>query len=173
MRHLHALGHTDIEFVVCGDGPKKQLYERLARDCPTIRLFGWVDQPRLTALARRCSIGAVAYGSGAPQSIPNKPIEYMASKLAVLSTLAGGELEVLLRDTRSGVTLVEPSPAQISRQLLRWKDKPELLSALRNSAFATYGRHFDARMVYSDMADHLETIVGAGKSSACLLRQAP
>lgn len=157
-KSLRAAGRTDIEFVFCGDGPKRAAFRRLAGDCPAIRWIDWIDQPKIAELMRRSQVGLAAYGAEAPQSLPNKPIEYLAGGLAVLSTLADSELASVLADAGCGETLADRSPETIARMLCSLADDRAALQLRRAAAKRVFHERFEAGTVYAAMAAHLEQL---------------
>jgi glycosyltransferase involved in cell wall biosynthesis len=155
MRILDATGVHGVELVVCGDGPKRDAYRRQSAGINSVRWVDWIDQPKIAELMRRSHIGIAAYSASAPQSLPNKPIEYLAGGLGVISTLAGSDLEVLLAETRAGVTFRSPSRHAIASQFVALRDNPFALQALKTSALAAFAERFEADKVYGDLAEHL------------------
>ncbi|MEO1496797.1 MAG: glycosyltransferase [Planctomycetota bacterium] len=158
MRSLRETGRTDIELVVCGDGPKRDAYRRIAGECGSIRWADWIDQPKIVELMRRSHIGVAAYGADAPQSLPNKPIEYLAGGLAVLSTLGESELQSLLAEADCGETMAAPTAEAIARRFVAWADDPQRLAERRDNAARLFAERFEAATVYDAMADHLERV---------------
>ena len=80
---LAARGQTDLQFVLCGSGSKLlKIRERAAR-LPNVHCLGWVDTDMLQSVMSISTIGLCAYRSDALQSLPNKPFEYMANRLAI------------------------------------------------------------------------------------------
>lgn len=172
VKSMHASGRDDIELVICGDGPKRTALKRSTVDCPAIRWVDWIDQPKIAELMRRSHAGVAAYGPEAPQSLPNKPIEYLAGELAVLSTLGGSELEQTIADADCGATLPHGSPRAIAETIQIWADTPQKLRSMRSNARRVYEERFNAEHVYTEMATHLEQVQAGHTQAATPLRMA-
>lgn len=82
-----------IQFVLAGDGDKSRKVRKMAHGLSNIVFTGWLDQGSLLELVHISSVGLAPYITGALQSLPNKPFEYLAAGLPILSSLQG-ELEI-------------------------------------------------------------------------------
>ena len=103
------------------------------------------------------SVGLAPYGWTALQSIPNKPLEYLAHGLALLSSLAG-ELAGIVAATGCGFTYAPGDVRTLKGHLARIAGDPGLRAGLRQRARATAAALFDPARVYADIAAHLEAI---------------
>ena len=97
-------GKIDLRVVICGDGPARPTFERQAADLPNVVFPGWVNNSQIAALMAMSDIGLAPYGPSDDKrmSLPNKPFEYMAGGLPILSSIEG-ELVDLLRTHDCGV----------------------------------------------------------------------
>ena len=86
-----------FHFLICGDGERAQHWRAYAAGLDNVTFTGWLDQTGLRAALAAADIGLAAYAAGAPQSVPNKDIEYLAAGLPVVSSLVG-ETRQLLAD---------------------------------------------------------------------------
>ena len=159
-RSIREKGCKDIEFVVCGRGPREQELRSAIRDLPQVRYLGWLDAEELTGLMERSDIGLAIYEGGVLQSVPNKPVEYLAGGLSVLTTL-GGELSQLLRTHRCGEAFRSDKISAMSEWLIRRRHDPELLDGERRQASALYLKAFDAKQVYGRMINWMEGLISA------------
>jgi glycosyltransferase involved in cell wall biosynthesis len=100
---LAAAGRTDIEFVLCGDGYKRDELRRLTEKLPNVRLLGWLTPEELNSLAAGCQIGLCCYGPAATQSLPTKIFDYLSMGLYVVSSLPA-EAAQLLEHHQAGVS---------------------------------------------------------------------
>ncbi|WP_437205810.1 glycosyltransferase family 4 protein [Planctomicrobium sp. SH664] len=158
-RRLLRLTHDDIEFLICGGGPREQELKQLIGDLPNVRYLGWVTSRDLAWIMERCDVGFAAYAPGVLQSLPNKPIEYLAGGLPVLTTLRG-ELESLLREYDCGEACDPSDIDGLSRWLIRMKEMEGLRSRLRANAVRLFEEQFNATHVYGALIDHLTQIAG-------------
>ena len=159
-RHLQAQGRTDLQFVLCGRGSKESSVRSAAEVLNNVVLLGWVDPATIAAVMRLASIGLATYASDALQSLPNKPFEYMAGGLAVVSSLRG-ELAQLLDQHGCGVTYPAGHSLALAKCLEQLMDAPKRLCQMRESAYRAFKTSFRAETLAHQMVDHLESIVGS------------
>lgn len=156
-RRLAAAGRTELQFVLCGDGSRAATLRRRASGLPNVQLPGWVDAPTLRAIASSATIGICAYAKDATQSLPNKPFEYMAHRLAVVSSL-DGELAQLVAQHQCGVTYRAGDAESLTKCLTELLDSPQRLATMRSRAHEAWSRHYRSRDVYARFVDHLATL---------------
>jgi colanic acid biosynthesis glycosyl transferase WcaI len=143
-----------IEFVICGEGPKLKALQRAARDLHNVRFVGWVNQSEMTVLMEWSDVGLAAYAAGAPQSVPNKPIEYLSASLPLVSSLPG-ELARLIHRYRCGRNYQAGDAVELARVLKEMTIAGDETAAIRSNADRLFQRHFDAGQVYDQMIDDL------------------
>lgn len=153
-KRLNARGPNDFEFVFCGGGADDVKLRRAARNVPNIHFLGWVDGPTLQAVSSVATIGLCAYASDATQSIPNKPFEYMASRLVVLSSLAG-EMDELLRRYQCGLTYKSGDANSLAYHLQILADDPQQADAMRQNGFDAWNESYRSDAIYSNFVEHL------------------
>jgi glycosyltransferase involved in cell wall biosynthesis len=153
-RRLKALGIDQLQFVLCGDGATLPAVKRHAYGLANVHLLGSVEPATVAAIASISSIGLCAYASDATQSLPNKPFEYMAHRLAVVSSLSG-EMADLLSRHDCGLTYRAGCPDSLTRCVKLLLDEPELVARLRTNAWDTWSRHYRSREIYSQFASRL------------------
>ena len=155
--HLANQGHEDIEFVLCGTGPRENDLLKMIRDVPNIRFLGWQDSIEIACLMERSDIGLAIYQEGVLQSVPNKPVEYLAGGLPVLTTLRG-ELETLLNTYNCGKVFQPNDIESMGEWLIHCKQNRGSMNSLSQQASQLYADQFDATKVYEDFIDEIECI---------------
>lgn len=163
-RLLHGEGRDDIQFVLAGDGDKSAALRQQAAGLGNIVFAGWLDQAGLRMLLGMSTAGLCAYAREAPQSLPNKPFEYMAAGLPQISSLTG-ELEALLINHDIGLQYTAGDAPMLRTQVLRLADRPADRDGMAKRASALFHREFSATKIYPMLAAHLEQIA-AGKPTA-------
>lgn len=156
-KSLRQAGHDDIEFVICGRGPRESEVLAGMKDLPQFRYLGWLNADEITVLMERSDIGLAVYEGGVLQSVPNKPVEYLAGGLSVLTTL-GGELGRLLRSNDCGASF---GPSQINAMcdwIVKRRHDYRLLERERGNARELFQREFDANQVYARMIEWMESL---------------
>lgn len=168
-RLLEARGGPPVQLLLCGDGPMGEAFRARARGLRHVHFLGWSDAATMAAVTRIASVGLAAYGRLAIQSIPNKPLEYLGSGLALLSSLPG-EMARIVEETGCGFSYRSGDAEALAGLLARLRDEPALLAAIRERAARTFEERFAAGSVYEAMAEHLEKVAGAAPAGACSRR---
>jgi L-malate glycosyltransferase len=111
----------DAEFVIAGDGPRRQELERLAQSrgvAARVRFMGHADD--VPALLASCDLFVLPSRS---EAFPNSVLEAMATALPIVATRVGGIVE-LIENQRTGV-LVPPDDARAlghaMLDLIQWR----------------------------------------------------
>lgn len=156
-RQMECESHGNLQFVLCGDGSKMRTLRRKAAGLRNLHLIGWVDAAMLEAVASISTIGLCAYTADAMQSLPNKPFEYLARGLAVVSSLPG-EMAEMLRRHQCGLTYRAGDSGALVDCLRRLLSDPKRLKAMRSQAYQTWLHNFQSREVYSAFASHLASL---------------
>ncbi|MEO0529247.1 MAG: glycosyltransferase family 4 protein [Planctomycetota bacterium] len=153
-RRLQDQRRDDVQFVLCGDGGQMPELRKAAEGLRNVVLLGWVRSTTITALMEWSKIGLAAYAEGALQSLPNKPFEYMAGRLAIVSSLPG-ELATLLRDKQCGVPYTAGDSESLAAAIARLLDDPTQLDAIRHRGRQLFESDYAAGKIYGRFADHL------------------
>ncbi len=148
-------GAKSLQFVLCGDGERRNEWRSRAAGIGNVIFTGWLDQDRMRKMLAASDIGLAAYAKGAPQGIPNKVIEYLAAGLPVASALRG-ETEALLRDEGCGETYDPDDVNSLQHVLTSLAD--ERHGERSAIALELFGKRFRAEAVYGAYADHLEAL---------------
>ena len=156
-RKLEGKGIKEVQFVLCGSGSKEKALKKLASGLSNVVFPGWVSASVIYALMQESKIGLAPYTSKALQSLPNKPIEYMAGGLAVISSLQG-ELPQLLREYNCGITYPPGDSGELAAILEHLIAQPSLLKKMGRNARSLFERQFSVERIYPKMADYLEQI---------------
>lgn len=155
-RVLDGSGQREIQFLLCGDGAKLPVIRRLAEGLDNVHLLGWVAPAMLQAAASIASIGLCAYAVDATQSLPNKPFEYMAGELAVVSSLQG-ELATILERQACGLTYQAGNSQSLSDALQHLLQHRTRLRAMQVRARATWAENYRSSEIYQRFVQVLES----------------
>lgn len=159
-RRLAAAGRKDICFVLAGEGERSAQIREQARGLPNVVMTGWIGAEAINALMRRGWAGMLPYVSCAPQSIPNKPIEYLSAGLPVISSLEG-ELGDLIRAHGFGMTYRAGDLDGLCGCIEKLADDTRGREAMSAAALAFFKAKGDANLIYSDYASHIEMLVAS------------
>lgn len=155
-KRFSKLDRTDICFVLAGTGEKYELIKRKASRLENVVLPGWIGQKESNALLKRAYVGLVPYRS-VENTMPNKPFEYLAYGLPILSSLKG-EMEALIKKYRIGYTYQAGDLDGFCDIVVRLANEPALLKELSNNAKRVFNEHFDAERIYESYVRHIESI---------------
>lgn len=149
-----------IQIVVCGAGDREGELRHAVGDDGRLVLAGWVDAPKIWALLQITDAGLAPYRSSPSfvGSIPNKPIEYLAAGLPVVSSLQGA-LADLLRTTGAGITYPNDQPGALEGALRQLAADPVARRRMGEAAQVLFQKHFSADQVYGALCESLEEIV--------------
>jgi glycosyltransferase involved in cell wall biosynthesis len=114
----------DVQLVVCGDGSSFERFQRKAAGSHSLLFPGWVSGPQIAALMRVSSAGLAPYAPGARMTMPNKPFEYLAGSLPVISSL-NGELARKLEERECGFMYHPDSVAELSTIIRQLAKRPD------------------------------------------------
>jgi glycosyltransferase involved in cell wall biosynthesis len=163
-RQLEATGST-AQFVLCGDGSKTVALKRQAAGLHNVLFLGWVDVPRLQAVASVSAVGLCAYAGDALQSLPNKPFEYMAAGLPIISSLRG-ELPALVDRHQIGMNYRAGDAASLANGLENLLSNRMKLRAMGAKSHQLWSQQFRSEHVYSRFAEQLATLRHVSKIAA-------
>jgi glycosyltransferase involved in cell wall biosynthesis len=145
VRLLRARG--DMTKLVCaGDGPLRNVLERLARDVSGVELVGWLSRPALAArmdTALALVVPSIVAEDGDAEGLPSVVPEAMAAGCVVIGTNEGGIAEAVT-DASTGL-LVPPGDAEaLAAAIHRLHSDPGLAARLADAAFRVVAERFNA-----------------------------
>lgn len=152
----------DVRIILAGSGDKMERLRKLSLGCKSLAIPGWLDQTKVRALLGLSTLGLAAYRKGAVQSLPNKPYEYMAAGLPLLSSLRG-ELNELISRERIGVNYESENPQSLVDAIVVLFNDAQLRKEFGENAKALFKDRFQAQAIYPKLAQFLEGIAGRFK----------
>jgi glycosyltransferase involved in cell wall biosynthesis len=150
------LQDTGLKFVICGLGDNFEKYIKLSECIPNVYFPGWVDAPAILALMERSIAGLAPYFNeeSFTMNIPNKPIEYMAGGLPIVSTLRG-QLQYLLNSADCGITVPSGDSRAVADALRSLLVDTQARERMANNARNLYETNFKSEVVYKQLGDFL------------------
>ena len=149
--------NNNIQFIICGDGPKKTEIENLMKGIPNIYFPGWIDSNKIKVLASYSNVFIAPYRNTDDfiRSIPNKILDALSLGLPIITPLSG-EVEILIKKNELGLYYTDAQSLADSINTL-YQDKKLIKQMSANSA-ETFKNQFSFEKVYSTLACHLEKI---------------
>jgi glycosyltransferase involved in cell wall biosynthesis len=161
-RRLSRTGGSRIHFVLVGSGDQEAKIKSMAQGLRNVSFTGWCDQDSVLAILGLSAVGLAPYREDASMSLPNKPFEYMAAGLPLLSSLPG-ELESLLRINRIGLQYRAHEVSSLLEQIEWLAANPDLRREMGIRAQELLQTKFSAAAIYPSLVRHLEKIAaGSG-----------
>ena len=154
-RQLHDSAPA-LTIVLAGDGEQADALRKTSAACSNVRFTGWLDAAGVAGLLAISDIGVCAYAPGAPQSLPNKPFEYMQAGLAMVNSLPG-ELEALVRNEGIGISYRAGSAEDLVNALRCLALDDRKRREMGERARRLFVTRFRAPTVYGAFVTYLET----------------
>jgi glycosyltransferase involved in cell wall biosynthesis len=154
-RYLQVLGRDDLQIILCGSGRYEQGLRRRAQALSNVTFTGWLNGADLCTVMCRSAVGLATYAADATQTLPNKPFEYMACGMALVSSLPG-ELRELIAQQGCGINYDAGNGRAFADAVQSLVDDPAELAASRARARDLWQNRFQTGLIYPQMVDFLE-----------------
>jgi len=153
-----------MRFVLCGTGEEEAALRRHAAGLRSVMFPGWIGEAEIRLLMGWSHAGLAPYRNraGFVGNLPNKPIEYLAGGLPVVTCLAGGEVDYL-RGEGCVAHYTEGDAEALAAVLRELARQPGDLLRMADAARRVFAANYSADVVYEAMADWLEAVAKRGK----------
>jgi len=147
------------QFVICGDGNTSADIRKMMSGLNNVHFPGWVDRPKIEALAERCTASLAPYVDTEDfrMSIPNKIIDALSLGLPILSPLQG-EVASLINDHGVGLRYGTDLDKSLYECIQVLVNEPDLQIDMSQRARWLYAERFSFDMVYGGLVKHLEKL---------------
>lgn len=162
---LHRIGRKDLQFVFCGEGTRSASLRRSAAKLKRVHFVNRVDAATLQALSPASVIGICAYRAGAMQGTPSEVFEYMARRMAVVSSV-DGEAAQFLRRHECGVTYTAGLVNGLTNAINRIVLNPTQLESMRNQSLEVWSRNYQSSELAMQLVRHLTKLATAQRRAA-------
>ena len=151
------------QFILCGKGDLLEKYRKETQDLPNVIFPGWIDASQIWVLMEMSQFALAPYNDGQNYegNLTNKPIEYLAGGLPILTSLKQGALRNLLEEHACGVSY-EGQPEKLVELICQLSDHRERHEKMVQNARKLFESRFVASKVYGEMVDYLERIAKEG-----------
>ncbi len=148
-----------IRFIFVGNGPMIQEVSRLAADYPqSVVFFGSVPADELLPYYNISDVGLCSYAKGSTVSMPLKVFDYLASGLAIVSSLNGDIREIV--DSGCGVQYKAESVYDLVNKLEFLSNNTELVDTMKLKSRSIANR-YDISKQYGMFADFIEEVTAS------------
>ena len=147
----------DVEIIIAGGGGEENAIRKRIEGLDNVKFVGWLDSSELQMFLSISTVGLAPYSADALMSLPNKPFEYMAASLPILSSLKG-ELEQLINDEGCGKCIAASDPVALADAIIYLRNNPKVTSAMGMRGRKAFERGYESGKIYSGFADHLKEI---------------
>ncbi|MEM4203348.1 MAG: glycosyltransferase family 4 protein [Candidatus Methanomethylicaceae archaeon] len=162
----------NVQIVLAGDGDRMAKLREMVNGLENVVFTGWIDQIAISTLLHFSSVGLAAYCESALQSLPNKPFEYMAAGLPILSSLRG-ELESLIREERIGLQYQAGDVNSLVEQIRWLAANPEARREMGMRARRLFEERFSADVIYPRLVQYLEKVASQATEKGNVCRWEP
>lgn len=147
-----------IQVVLCGNGSRLDFFKKVAADADFIFFPDWVDEPKIRALMDLAHVGLAPYRANSRMSLPNKPFEYFAGSLPVVSSIQG-ELRELLDKYQCGRTYNPESVEDLCSILRDLRAAPTLCHEMGMRGRMLLEQEFSMERIANSFNDFLVDVV--------------
>jgi len=151
---------SNAKFIICGSGVKLTFWQNQAANLSNIHFTGWIDKHEIITLLKIADIGLAPYINSInyADTPGNKPGEYMSGGLAIALSLDNGSLYDIIHEYECGFSY-HNSPELLASELDQLSKNRERLETMKQNSIATFKNLFDAKVVYNELAEYLESLV--------------
>ena len=152
--------YSKVRFKLLGTGPNMESLQALTKElgATNVEFLGYTAYPKMAAYLNQSDIVVNSFIKGAPQSIPNKIGDYLASGSAIISTLENPVAKALLDNNDCGLN-VEPGNVDALFDVIKCLiDDEDRRDRQGRNARALAESRFDRAVSYQEivrMADRL------------------
>ncbi len=157
IRCLDAKDKEKINFIVMGDGPKKDEFEKKAKGLP-ITFTGRLSYPEMVWLLIRCDIAVNPISKGAAQSIINKHMDYAMAGLPVINTQECVEYRNLVGEYNAGINCECENFHQISEAIQLLSNDSEMRSNMGKNNRRLGEEKFDRKRTYAEICNIIQSL---------------
>jgi colanic acid biosynthesis glycosyl transferase WcaI len=140
---------SDIQFVIVGEGVKKEMLmaEARTRALPNMLFLPYQPREIFPEMLAAADIGLVTLNAGALlSSLPSKIFNVMASARPVLSiSLPESELAHIIREAGCGINVVPEAPELLAKTIAELKDKGDKLVRMGQKGRIYMEKHFSRK----------------------------
>ncbi|HYH79436.1 MAG TPA: glycosyltransferase family 4 protein [Longimicrobium sp.] len=155
-----------VQFVLGGDGSELERFKVLGKGIPSVLFLGWLDAPKIAAVMQLSKAGLAPYRRDANMTLPNKPFEYMAGGLPLISSIQR-ELPELLERHRCGLTYRADSVAGLCAAIRSLYENEPGRAELGARARRLFEDRFQTETIFADLEEKFQALVSSKVGRKC------
>lgn len=156
-RELSKRGRKDVHFLFVGDGDHRQAIEKGAKGLDNFHVTGWCEKALVYKILGISSVAIAPYFFPYDTTLSNKPFEYMAAGLPIITSLKG-ELKSIIESESIGFHYPADNPKVLMDRIDWLLAQPEERKAMGRRGRRLFEQRYNAGQVYQDFAQHLVSI---------------
>ena len=145
------------QFILAGDGSDLEKYKTMAQGVNNVVFPGWLKEPQIQAVMESSHVGLAPYRKTANMALPNKPFEYMAGGLAIVSSVRQ-ELPEILKKYNCGLSYQADSAADLVEKLRFMLTHPQERVAMGQRGKDLFTAQYSTEIVFSQALNHLQKV---------------
>jgi glycosyltransferase involved in cell wall biosynthesis len=152
-QHFHSIGNKDVHFVLAGDGEQRGMIEAAVARLPNLHYLGWLQSDETVALMLESDVGIMPLQS-VSGTFPNKPFQYMAASLPIISSL-DGEFADFAENEKIGINFDQGNQQQFIDAVTALCDR-DVRTAMVGNVKNVFATRFERSIIYKDIAALIE-----------------
>lgn len=154
------LEKENIHFNILGSGDLLENYKGIYGELKNISFYGWVNQDKITEVLLNSDLGIAPYKNTINfiNNIPNKPYEYLAHGLPILTCLTGATRN-LLKTQNVGYFYEEGNVDSLIKEIIKILDNKEDLLRKKNNSKLVFRENYSSDIIYSRFVEIIEEIL--------------
>lgn len=153
-----------IDFEIVGDGDLFAKYKKAYDSYNNIHFHGWLEKKELHSLLISSDLGIAPYNNSKnfTLNIPNKPFEYLAHGLPVITCLKGETMK-MLNYSSSGYFYKENNVNNLVDLIINISKNRDKLYQKSLSSIKIFNEKYNSDVIYPELCDFIEHIGGSCK----------
>lgn len=158
-KELNRAKEKRVQFLLVGDsGAHVSFLRKCSNKCDNVHMTGWVNGSIVKKILAISSVGLAPYAQVvAEPTLPNKPFEYMAVGIPLLSSIEGELKEIVERES-IGLQYQAGDTKSLKEKIMWFLSHPEETKSMGQRAKALFEEKYNADVIYPGLVDHLSKI---------------
>lgn len=153
-----------IQIVLCGDGSRLDKYRKMSAGLDAVLFPGWVDAAKIAGLMALSRVGLAPYAANTKMSLPNKPFEYFAGGLPVVSSIQG-ELKSVLAQYNCGRTYHADSVKELCAVIRELNASEVLRKTMGRNARLLLEEQYSIEKIAGDFEQYLSNLIRCSRAA--------